>query len=417
METNTLIDIVHEMQGQIWVDKVNETHRAGRLCQWVSTFHPDKVLCQLDGSFHHGAFNACVKMVFEECTAWMVRFPRVGMVNDGYADEKVAMEVAALNLIRNRTAIPVPKVRAWGAAIGNSLGLGPFIIMDFIAGVSLSKILEDPNAENPSRVMREDMSDYDIDLIYRPMANFMLQLFDLDFDQIGSLPWPEDKAQHPTLSRPLTFKEHAILQTEELTSSNKYAAFKTLKSLIPDFVHAKYDCSKFKLILDLEWSYIGPAQLFGSAPWWLLQDRPVNDAWDCTGDEPPPKITTRYYKCLETFIHILEEEEAKFLGHEEKELSSLIKWSQASGAMWLHILLSSGFNDHRGFPFTQLRRHLGITKWMGLEKNVSNKNELETFAARKASELEEYEEALEKMEEARALVDSGNMTRNSLPTL
>ena len=40
----------------------------------------------------------------------MVRFPRAGKVHDGYTDEKVVMEVRALNLIRKRTTIPVPKV-------------------------------------------------------------------------------------------------------------------------------------------------------------------------------------------------------------------------------------------------------------------------------------------------------------------
>lgn len=77
-------------------------------------------------------------------------------------------------------------------------------------------------------------------------------------------------------------------------------------------------------LMDLEWSYIGPAQLFGSAPWWLLQDRPVNSAWDCDGEEPP-KIGSRYFRYLETYIRILEEEESKIQGHEEKELSRLVK--------------------------------------------------------------------------------------------
>lgn len=196
MDTNALIDLVHEIQGQLWVDKVNETHRTGRLCQWVSTFHPDKLPCQLDGTFHHGAFNAGMKMVFSDSTAWMVRFPRVGMVCDDYTDEKVAMEVMALNLIRNRTTIPVPRVQAWGPAASNPLGLGPFIIMDFIDGVSLSDLLQDPNAERPSRVMK-DISDSDIEVIYRQLANFLLQLFKLDFDQIGSLPSPQAEAQSP----------------------------------------------------------------------------------------------------------------------------------------------------------------------------------------------------------------------------
>lgn len=128
MDTNALIDIVHEVQGQIWVDRVNETYRMSHLCQWVSTFHPDKLPCQLDGTFHHGAFNAGMKMVFSDNTTWMVRFLCVGMALNDYADEKVAMEVTALNLIRTSTVIPVPQVQAWGPAARNPLGLGPFIL-------------------------------------------------------------------------------------------------------------------------------------------------------------------------------------------------------------------------------------------------------------------------------------------------
>lgn len=212
MDTNALIDLVHEVQSQLWVDRVIEAHRTGRLCQWVSTFHPDKLPCQLDGTFHHGAFNAGMKMVFSDGIAWMVRFPRVGKVCDNYADEKVAMEVTALSLIRNRTTIPVPKVQAWGPAASNLLGLGPFIMMDFINGVSLSDLLKDSSAERPSRVMREDISDNDIEVIYRQIANFLLQLFKLDFDRVGSLPWPQSDTQSPTPPRPLTFKAHSILQ-------------------------------------------------------------------------------------------------------------------------------------------------------------------------------------------------------------
>lgn len=214
-------------------------------------------------------------------------------------------------------------------------------------------------------------------------------------------------------------------------AKNKYVAFKVLKALISDLVNTKYDRCKFKLIcddlglanlivqsredltvvgvVDLEWSYIGPAQLFGSAPWWLLQDRPVNSAWDCK-DDKPPKIAGRYFKCLEIFTRILEEEESKMPGHEEKELSSLVRWSQSSGAMWLHMLLSSGFNDHRSFPFTQLRQYFG-TEWAKRENEFNNEEELEAFAARKMSELEQYDEVLEKREDNKALVDSGKMTK------
>jgi len=85
-------------------------------------------------------------------------------------------------------------------------------MMDFIDGVSLSDLLEDPNAKRATRLMREDISDSDIEVIYRQLANILLQLFQLDFDRIGSLPWLRAEAQSPTPTRPLTFKAHSILQ-------------------------------------------------------------------------------------------------------------------------------------------------------------------------------------------------------------
>ena len=85
--------------------------------------------------------------------------------------------------------------------------------------------------------------------------------------------------------------------------------------------------------------------------------------------------------------------------------------SQDSGAMWLHMLLSSGFNDQRSFPFTQLRQHLGAEEWARREKEFDNPAELDAFAAQKVRALDEYDVALEKGEENKALLDSGGMTR------
>jgi hypothetical protein len=63
--------------------------------------------------------------------------------------------------------------------------------------------------------MRADISEGDIEAIYRQFANFLLQLFKLDFDTIGSLPSPRAAgAKSPVVIsvRPLTFKAHTILQ-------------------------------------------------------------------------------------------------------------------------------------------------------------------------------------------------------------
>lgn len=43
MDYNALIDLGDELQGRLWVDKVNETYRKGSLCRWVPTFDPNEL--------------------------------------------------------------------------------------------------------------------------------------------------------------------------------------------------------------------------------------------------------------------------------------------------------------------------------------------------------------------------------------
>ncbi|KAI2455093.1 hypothetical protein LOY97_005752 [Ophidiomyces ophidiicola] len=454
MDTNFLVNHVNEVRDELWCDKIYKVLQTNSLCEWVSTFHPDKCPCQVYGMFRRDSFNAGGKMVFSDGTAWMVRFPRGGKTSIDYADEKVAMEVTTLSLIREKTTIPVPKVHAWGVAAENPLGLGPFIMMDFTEGLYLDDFLKSRNVEKPTNLMRENIRDNEVEIIYRQMANYMLQLFKLDSHRIGSLPWPGAGSKCTTPPRPLTFKAHTILQdggvntfgdrhrsyattTEYFCSvfeqdleqlvkqpntvyylddgKAKYEAFHTLRSLIPDLailsnliVRSEDDLTVLGVV-DLEWSYTGPAQLFGSVPWWLLQDRPINPEWDYENGKPP-EVAPRYFRYLEFFVRILEEEEAKMPGNEEKELSTLVKWSQSSGAMWLHMLLSVGFNDDHTFPFAQLREHFQ-TKWGQCQKAVINIEERDAFAAQKVRDSEHYEEMLEKVEADKELLSSGKMTK------
>lgn len=214
----------------------------------------------------------------------------------------------------------------------------------------------------------------------------------------------------------------------------KYKAFKVLMSLIPSFINN--ECTRFKIIcddlglanlmvksredltvigvVDLEWSYIGPAQLFGSAPWWLLMDRPTNQEWD-NDKETSNRITARYFKYLEIFKRVLLEEEARTPGYENKELSNLIRWSERSGAMWLHMLLSTGFNSSYNFPFTMLIQHVGVDEWDRLEKELSEE-EVTAFGAQKMLELEQYERDLEVIKAHKSLVDEGKMSKEDFIT-
>lgn len=62
----------------------------------------------------------------------------------------------------------------------------------------------------------------------------------------------------------------------------------------------------------------------------------------------PPELNNRFFKYLDMFLLILAEEESKTTGH--KEVSTLVRWSMDSGAMWLHMLLSCGFWMWAIFP-------------------------------------------------------------------
>ncbi|KAH7016039.1 uncharacterized protein B0I36DRAFT_354913 [Microdochium trichocladiopsis] len=101
--------------------------------------------------------------------------------------------------------MPVPKFKAWGLASDNALGLGPFIMEDFIQGVSLKNILRE-EAEG-STLLRNDLDDKEVEIIYRQLAQFTLQLFDLNFSQISGLPFESTHTR-----RPLRVTAHEIIR-------------------------------------------------------------------------------------------------------------------------------------------------------------------------------------------------------------
>jgi len=115
----------------------------------------------------------------------MVRFAVPGRAIHG--DRKVRREVAAMQFIKAETKIPAPSVLAWGMSKDNPLGLGAFIIMDFIEGEPLGKVLEVLPEPESGQTLREDISDKDLDIIYRQIANILLELSEHDFPRIGSL--------------------------------------------------------------------------------------------------------------------------------------------------------------------------------------------------------------------------------------
>jgi hypothetical protein len=200
--------------------------------------------------------------------------------------------------------------------------------------------------------------------------------------------------------------------------------------MVRDFVHQDTAKGPFKLIskdfglsnilvkseddltimgvIDLKWSYASPAQLAAS-PWWLLNSRlNLYDLEFKAEAEASAIILNRYLKHLKIYKHMLREEEERMPDIHNKGMSSLIEWSESSGALWFHMLLHSGFNYVSSIPFAQVRKHIGDGRWDKL-KSTFPFDSLEALATSKAQQTEEYEKSLEQVEDLKTKLDTNQM--------
>src|SRR5690348_4631850 len=118
-----------------------------------------------------------------------------------------------MRYIAAKTTIPVPHVYHFGAAAENPIGLGPFIIMDYIEHErTMSDVLNDPTLKpDASHVLDSNISQQKLEFLYKQMANIVLQLSTLTFSQIVSL----DQDNNGTISvsgRPCIHNMNSLLE-------------------------------------------------------------------------------------------------------------------------------------------------------------------------------------------------------------
>lgn len=94
-----------------------------------------------------------------------------------------------MRYIAVNTTIPVPKIYHFGTADQNPIGIGPFIIMDYVDHeMTMSDALKDPALEpGESHELDPNISEEKLEFLYRQMSNIVLQLSKLTFPRIGSL--------------------------------------------------------------------------------------------------------------------------------------------------------------------------------------------------------------------------------------
>ncbi|KAJ5216829.1 hypothetical protein N7468_009837 [Penicillium chermesinum] len=165
-----------------------------------------------------GAFNVSFRMKFEDGRSAIIRFPKPGATM--FPDEKVRNEVYIMRYIQQHTTIPVPFVLHWGTKEENPLGLGPFVIMEYIDHVmDLSDVLNTPGfavKDRPSLDLNFDVAK--LELLYGQLADILLQLSTLQLPRIGSLVQVDDFTWE-VAQRPLSYSANELVRLGTLPRS------------------------------------------------------------------------------------------------------------------------------------------------------------------------------------------------------
>jgi hypothetical protein len=209
MDVDFIVDSCNEALRDAWKVRVQQISNTNGFTQWLSSIHPQRLSCSIELNrykyphWKSGSFNACLKVIFSNGKAFVIRLPMPGKTRDRYLDEKIGAEVTAISIIRQKTDVPVPEVLAWGAASDNPLGLGPYMLVEYVEGLPLQGVLLNPGID----IMKADINKTFLRGMFRRMIEVQLELYSVDLNFIGSLDLPPQARVdvHPG-SPPLTFK-------------------------------------------------------------------------------------------------------------------------------------------------------------------------------------------------------------------
>ncbi|KAI5236517.1 hypothetical protein E4T43_08568 [Aureobasidium subglaciale] len=360
--------------GNEGVERLASSYRDGQHCTWQSK--------------HNGSFNSCHKVLFEDGTAWAVRYPIPSRVM--HPDEKTRREAAVMMFVKEHTQIPVPKVIALGAAADNHDPLiGPFLITEWVEGKPLTTVLEELPRPSWGPVLRQDIEEDQLRKVYGQMVRILLELAAHDFDEIGALLMTEGESESDRWSivaRPMTLKVNEIEAGGNVIADGnsiddasdarqKFVLRCRIMELIPHFVSRKYNFGPFKLVcddfrfgnvlvdetslqvtgvIDWEWTYTAPYQSLFYPPPWLILERPTS--WTKNGEE-------RYEQKLSVFLQCLEEEEKRLVGSAyddppDRRMSSLMRNSFEDGTFWFMQLLQEAFSFDEEILWRNLEKAL-----------------------------------------------------------
>lgn len=150
-----------------------KTHRKGIADQ---LFTPQK-----------GSFNMIIRLRFIDGASAIIRFPISGY--SIFPDEKLHHEVSVMRFLERNTETRIPHIFHHGSRAESPLGLGPFIIMEYIDhNADLVDALNTPGIPDEERpVLDPDIDEDRLRSVYNQMAGLLLQVAKHSFPRIGCI--------------------------------------------------------------------------------------------------------------------------------------------------------------------------------------------------------------------------------------
>ncbi|KAJ5705905.1 hypothetical protein N7536_001594 [Penicillium majusculum] len=370
-----------------------KTHRKGIADQ---LFTPQK-----------GSFNMIIRLRFIDGASAIIRFPIPGY--SIFPEEKLHHEVSVMRFLERNTETRIPHIFHHGSRAESPLGLGPFIIMEYIDhNADLVDALNTPGIPDEERpVLDPDIDEDRLRSVYNQMAGLLLQVAKHSFPRIGCISnSAEDGFEDEWVveHRPLSINMNELVQvggvrTEDLpgmtetfaSGAEEEGVFKLFcDDLRPANVLANSEFGyKISGAIDWEFTYAAPLEFVYSPPCWLLLERP--EYWEDGLDD-----WERVYEArLEVFLQELRMredvdirrgvigEENRISGHMRESWDNSGFWvSYVARRSWAFDVIYWARIDRRFFGEGSLEDRIELL-------TVEERDGMEEFVRRKLAEKEE----------------------------
>ena len=208
----------HNKHIRNWVMGLHEANEFTSL----ASRHRNGLSCECGTTFF-GSFHICVRVLFDDGVAWIVRLPLPYRLLEPH--DHTGKEVAILQYLRKNTKIPVPEIIAYGYNDTACPRVGPFLITEFVLGIPLEDWFKDrfyarDHPEAPPR-LRTDIEEKNVRKIYKQVAAILLELCSLKFPSIGTLSAGHETSDSMTM--PWTLTAHEARRNHKVQLKRKYS--------------------------------------------------------------------------------------------------------------------------------------------------------------------------------------------------